>query len=56
MEKVEQQNTCICIDCPSRYGCSEYNGNFVSDKAYYDWCYKQDKCIKELNLRKEGGK
>lgn len=53
MEKIEQQqNTCICVDCPSRYRCSEYLGNFVSDKAYYDWCYKQDKCRKELELRK----
>lgn len=54
MEKIEQQqNTCICVDYPSRYTCSEYNSNFVSDKAYYDWSLKLDKCNTELNnLRK----
>lgn len=33
---------CICIDCPNK--CYEYLDNGVSDRAYYEWCIKLDKC------------
>ncbi|WP_181022540.1 hypothetical protein [Lachnospira multipara] len=36
---------CKCIDCPNK--CHEYNNNYVSDKSYYEWSIKLDKCKKE---------
>lgn len=35
-------NKCICVDCPNK--CYEYENNSTSDKAYYEWAYKEDKC------------
>ena len=36
---------CMCIDCPNK--CSEYYNNGVSDKSYYEWSIKLDKCKTE---------
>lgn len=36
---------CKCIDCPNK--CHEYNNNYVSDRAYYEWSIKLDKCRTE---------
>lgn len=36
---------CICIDCPNK--CYEYKNNSTSDKSYYEWTYKEDKCKAE---------
>lgn len=36
---------CICVDCPNK--CCEYEYNSTSDKAYYEWTYKEDKCKAE---------
>lgn len=36
---------CICIDCPNK--CREYYNNTVSDKAYYEWAIKEEKCKTE---------
>ena len=36
---------CKCIDCPNK--CYEYYNNGVSDRAYYEWSIKLDKCKKE---------
>ena len=33
-----------CIDCDHK--CYEYLNNGTSDKAYYEWAYKEDKCEK----------
>ena len=33
---------CNCIECDHK--CYEYYNNSTSDKAYYEWTYKQDKC------------
>lgn len=38
-------NECICIDCPNK--CYEYENSIISNKAYYEWAYKQDKCEKK---------
>ena len=37
---------CICGDCPNK--CYEYENNSTSDKAYYEWAYKEDKCKTEV--------
>lgn len=42
---------CICIDCPDK--CYEYYNNYVSDKAYYEWSIKLDKC---KDFEKRGNK
>ena len=34
---------CICVECDHK--CYEYYNNVTSDKAYYEWGYKQDKCL-----------
>lgn len=36
---------CLCVDCPNK--CYEYENNSTSDKAYYEWTYKEDKCKAE---------
>ena len=36
---------CICVDCPNK--CCEYEYSITSDKAYYEWTYKEDKCKAE---------
>ena len=42
---------CICVDCPNK--CYEYENNSTSDKAYYEWTYKEDKCKAESEVRNE---
>ena len=37
---------CICVDCPNK--CYEYHNSITCDKAYYEWCLKEDKCITKL--------
>ena len=37
---------CICVDCPHK--CGEFTSSMTSDKAYYEWALKEDKCRKEL--------
>ena len=37
-------NECKCIDCPNK--CYEYRNNITSDKAYYEWSIKEEKCEK----------
>ena len=32
-----------CVDC--KYKCEEYKNSIVSDKAYYEWGLKLDRCI-----------
>ena len=46
---------CICVNCPKK--CYEYESSFTSDKAYYEWTYKEDKCKKEAidTINKEYG-
>ncbi len=44
-------NECICVDCPNK--CYEYENNYTSDKAYYEWTHKEDKCkieSEEINM------
>ena len=36
---------CICVDCPNK--CYEYENSITSDKAYYEWTHKEDKCVAE---------
>lgn len=36
---------CKCVDCPNK--CYEYYNNGVSDRAYYEWSIKLDKCKAE---------
>jgi len=38
-------NQCICVDCPNK--CYEYENSITSDKAYFEWTHKEDKCIVE---------
>ena len=38
-------NQCICVDCPNK--CYEYENSITSDKAYFEWTLKEDKCIVE---------
>lgn len=38
-------NECICVNCPNK--CYEYENNSTSDKSYYEWAYKEDKCKSE---------
>ncbi len=33
---------CICIICERK--CPEYYSNYISDKSYYEWTLKEDKC------------
>lgn len=44
-----------CIDCERK--CYEYLNNSTSDKAYYEWTLKQDKCDAEddQTLQHKGG-
>ena len=41
---MEEKAKCICVDCPHK--CSEYENNITSDKAYYEWTVKKEKCNK----------
>lgn len=45
-------NNCICIDC--NHKCSEYYNNGISDKSYYEWSIKMDKCIKQKGSEEHG--
>jgi len=36
---------CKSIDCPNK--CYEYYNNCVSERAYYEWSVKLDKCKAE---------
>ena len=36
---------CICVECEHK--CSEYNANYISDKSYYEWTLKEEKCVAE---------
>lgn len=36
---------CICIDCEHK--CPEYRSNYISDRSYYEWVLKADKCEAE---------
>lgn len=36
---------CNCTEC--NHKCYEYYNNSTSDKAYYEWSYKQDKCLQK---------
>lgn len=48
---MQHSTNCICVDCTHK--CSEYYNNATCDKAYYEWCIKQEKCEKEAhNVRK----
>lgn len=38
-------NGCICVEC--KHQCNEYFNNGVSDKSYYEWTRKEDKCMVE---------
>ena len=41
----------ICMDCPHK--CSEYNDSITSDRAYYEWHIKKEKCEKEAKEMKD---
>ena len=34
-----------CVDCENK--CDEYNRSVICDKAYYEWCCKEQKCESE---------
>lgn len=34
-----------CITCEHK--CSEYRNNYVSDRSYYEWVLKEEKCMAE---------
>ena len=36
---------CICVDCPNK--CYEYEERIISDKGYWEWSHKEDKCVAE---------
>ena len=36
---------CICVKCTHK--CSEYFNNVTSDKAYYEWARKEERCLVE---------
>lgn len=38
-------SNCICIDCPNANECYEFCDRFT-DKGYYEWTHKQDRCSK----------
>lgn len=38
-------NNCKCVECTHQ--CYEYYNNSTSDKAYYEWSIKEEKCEKE---------
>lgn len=41
---------CIYIDCPHK--CYEYDERILSDKTYYEWTRKEEKCEKSKEEEK----
>lgn len=39
----------LCDRCATKHTCSEYQANGISDKSYYDWIRKENKCSENLD-------
>ena len=44
-------NQCICADCLNK--CYEYENNIISDKAYFEWTLKEDKCKAKIKQQEK---
>lgn len=34
----------VCSECKMMHSCSEYQNSSTSERAYYDWCRKSERC------------